>query len=119
MYYRRTRRLDVPIITDIRILPEKETPSPFSASWYKISKPVSPRGEKLYLWYFKNQTMSEMSTEDRKNKLITEIDVTYGDDRPWYGFEKLERPVAPKDKYESVWLTIRRGVKRASHKTSS
>lgn len=57
-----------------------------------------------------------MSTAERQN-IITELDVTYGDDRPWYGFERLERPIATKDegkKLESVWLTVRRGVKRAS-----
>ena len=58
-----------------------------------------------------------MSSEERQNKLITELDVTYGDDRPWYGFERLERPVAEgvqSRPLESVWLTIRKGVKRKS-----
>lgn len=116
VYYRRTRRLDIPIITDIRILPEKETPSPFGPGWYKVSKPVSPRGPKLFLWYYKNQTLSDMSAAQRQNDLITEIDVTYGDDQPWYGFERLERPIAEGNegkKLESVWLTVRKGVKRA------
>ncbi len=101
------------MITDIRILPDKQTPSPFDGNWYKVSKPVSPKGEKLFLWYYKNKTLGQMTAEERKNDLITEIDVTYGDDRPWYGFEKLAPPVAPKDgKTENVWLTIRKGVKR-------
>lgn len=115
MWYRRTRRLDTPLITDIRILPEHQTPSPFSPTWYKVPKPVSPRGEKLFLWYNKNKTLSEMAQSERQNNLITEVDVTYGDGEAWYGFEKLERPVASKDeakKLEDVWLTIRRGVKR-------
>ncbi len=115
VYYRRTRRLDIPLITDIRILPEKETPSPFSSQWSKVSRPVSPRGETLYLWYYKNKTLSEMSNAEKQNNLITEIDVTYGDSDAWYGFEKLERPVASKDegkKLESVWLTTRKGVQR-------
>lgn len=102
------------MVTDIRILPDKDTPSPFEPGWVKVSKPVSPRGEKLYLWYYRNKTLSEMSASER-SELITEIDVTYGDDRPWYGFERLERPVATKDeksKLESVWLTVRKGVKR-------
>ena len=104
------------MITDIRILPDKETPSPFGPNWSKVSTPVSPRGQKLFLWYYKNQTLSEMSNADRQNKLITELDVTYGDDVPWYGFERLERPIATSNegkKLESVWLTVRRGVKRA------
>ncbi|GJE90394.1 metallo-dependent phosphatase [Phanerochaete sordida] len=114
VWYRRTRRLDIPLITDIRVLPEHETPSPFAPTWYKVSMPISPRGQKLFLWYNKNKTLSEMSQEERQNNLITELDVTFGDDAPWYGFEKLERPVGAKDsakKLEDVWLTIRRGVK--------
>ncbi|KIP02828.1 hypothetical protein PHLGIDRAFT_122109 [Phlebiopsis gigantea 11061_1 CR5-6] len=114
VYYRRTRRLDVPLVTDIRILPEKETPSPFGPTWVKVSRPISPRGEKLFLWYNAYKTFADMSTEERKNTLITEIDVTYGEDRPWYGFERLERPVAegvPSRRLESVWLTTRKGVK--------
>lgn len=58
-----------------------------------------------------------MTNAERQSELITEIDVTYGDDEPWYGFEKLDKPVAPKDdakSLESVWLTVRKGVKRAS-----
>ena len=103
------------MITDIRLLPNKETPSPFDANWQKVSTPISPRGENLYLWYYRNQTLGEMTQQERSNKLITEIDITYGDDRPWYGFEKLDRPAATKDEskgWENVWLTVRKGVKR-------
>lgn len=116
VYYRRTRRLDVPLITEVRVLPEHETPSPFSNNWYKVARPISPRGQNLYLWYFKDKTLGEMSNEEKQNKLITELDVTYGDDAPWPGFEKLNRPVADNDaskKLLSVWLSVRRGVKRA------
>lgn len=77
--------------------------------------PVNPRGEKLYLWYNRAKTLADLTTEERQNQLITEIDVTYGDDRPWYGFERLERPVTSSDAskhLESVWLTVRKGVKR-------
>ena len=60
-----------------------------------------------------------MSNQEKQNDLITEIDITYGDDRPWYGFERLGRPVAVKDEVkslEAVWLTVRRGVKRKPQK---
>jgi hypothetical protein len=116
VHYRRTRRLDIPLITDIKILAEHDTPSPFSASWNKVAKPVSPRGRKLYLWYLTGKTLSEMSIEEKQN-LITEIDVTYGDDVPWYGFERIQPAAAERDAskgFESVSLTIRRGVTRAS-----
>ncbi|KAI0689492.1 Metallo-dependent phosphatase [Cytidiella melzeri] len=113
VHYRRTRRLDIPLVTDIMVLPEHETPSPFSPSWTKVSKAVSPRGQKRYLWYLTGKTLGEMTNEEKRN-LITEIDVTFGDDVPWYGFERLQPPVADKDeshKLEAVALTIRRGVK--------
>ena len=56
-----------------------------------------------------------MTDAERKNNIITVIDVLFGSDQPWYGFEKLERPVAPKNegkKWENVWLTVRKGIKR-------
>ena len=106
------------MVTDIRVLPEKQTPSPFDGNWVRVSNSVSPRGQKLYLWYYRGKTLSEMTAAERRNDLITEIDVTYGDNRPWYGFEKLEPPVAPKEgKSESVWLTVRKGVKRMLRST--
>ncbi|KAI0342973.1 Metallo-dependent phosphatase [Trametopsis cervina] len=113
IYYRRTRRLDVPLVTNIQILPEHSTPSPFSTSWVKVSHHVSARGPKLYLWYQLGKTLGEMAKEEKAN-LVTEVDITYGDDVPWYGFERLEPAAAQKDagkKLEAVWVTIRRGVK--------
>ncbi|KAH8103804.1 Metallo-dependent phosphatase [Cristinia sonorae] len=114
IHYRRTRRLDIPLISDIRILSEGDTPFSPGASesgWIKIPRTVSPRGKKQYLWYKADKTSREMSATE-KRQLITEIDVTYGDDKPWYGFEKLEPPVAQGDsKAETVSLTIRHGVK--------
>lgn len=53
-----------------------------------------------------------MSPEERAN-VITELDVLFGEDVPWYGFEKLERPtIDEQGRVEATWLTYRRGVKR-------
>lgn len=43
-------------------------------------------------------------------------DVLYGEDIPWYGFNKLEPPSTPytKGKWEAIHLAYRRGVKRKS-----
>lgn len=73
------------------------------------------RAEPLFLWYKTGKTMQEMSTEE-KNNIITEIDVLFGEDRPWFGFEKLEPPVTPEKPghISSVFVTYRRGVKRKS-----
>ncbi|KAH9942026.1 Metallo-dependent phosphatase [Amylocystis lapponica] len=113
IYYRRTRRHDIPLVTDLRVLPERETPSPFGPSWHKVSRSVSPSGEKLYLWYKAEKTTRDLTTAEKQNDLVTEIDVLFGEDRPWYGFEKLPRPVLerkPAMLRESAWITYRKGV---------
>lgn len=66
----------------------------------------------LYLWYQLGKTSGEMTAAERAN-LVTELDVLYGDDIPWYGFEKLEpATLLHRKDVESTWLTMRRGVKR-------
>lgn len=71
------------------------------------------RAEPLFLWYKTGKTMQEMSAEE-KNNIITEIDVLFGEDRAWYGFEKLEPPVTPEQegRISSVHMTYRKGVVR-------
>ncbi|TBU30138.1 Metallo-dependent phosphatase [Dichomitus squalens] len=112
VYYRRTRRHDIPLVTEIRVLPEKETPSPFSQSWIKVAHPLNPFGEKRYLWYNAEKTWRDMTDAERKSDLITEIDVLFGSDQPWYGFERVQQATydggGPR---EPVWLTYRKGVK--------
>lgn len=52
-----------------------------------------------------------MSPEEKAN-IITELDVLYGEDTPWYGFEKLEpSTIAQRGNVEATWITYRRGVK--------
>ena len=52
-----------------------------------------------------------MTTEEKGN-IITELDVLYGMDIPWYGFEKLEPATLPLGpKVDATWITYRRGVK--------
>ncbi|KAJ6581440.1 Metallo-dependent phosphatase [Mycena capillaripes] len=115
IYYRRTRRQDVNLITDIKLYPASESPSP-SDSWKKL--PVSLRtglmgAPPLYLWYQLGKTSGEMTVAERSN-IVTELDVLYGDDIPWYGFEKLEpATILHRGDWESTWLTMRRGVKQA------
>ncbi|KAM5544157.1 hypothetical protein V8D89_002206 [Ganoderma adspersum] len=113
VYYRRTRRHDIPLVTDLRVLPEKETPSPFSSAWIRVAHPINPFGEKRYLWYKAEKTWREMTEAEHKNDLITEIDVLFGSDQPWYGFEKVDRATYDGDgPREPVWLTHRKGIKR-------
>ncbi|KAF8643188.1 hypothetical protein AX16_009173 [Volvariella volvacea WC 439] len=112
VYYRRTRRRDVKLITDIVLLPEDEQPE--GDGWEKAETSLRAgvlRAPPLYLWYRLGKTAAEMNTEEKAN-LITELDVLAGEDVPWYGFEKLEPATTlPQDNRLSVWLTYRRGVK--------
>lgn len=114
MYYRRTRRQDINLITGIRLLPEREEPYPIDG-WRKADLSLRAgilRASPLYLWYRTGKTASEMTTEEKAN-IITELDVTFGDDIPWYGFEKIEPPTTSAEgKVQSVHISIRRGVKR-------
>lgn len=117
IYYRRTRRLDIPLITDLKLLGEGEEPSPMSDAWHKASKSVRagvPRTAPLYLWYKAGKTAQEMTEVEKRHDLITELDVLYGEDTTWYGFDRLEPPTTEqvKNKIEGTYITYRRGVKR-------
>ncbi|KAK7466365.1 Phosphatase dcr2 [Stygiomarasmius scandens] len=113
LFYRRTRRQDVNLITNIRLLPPHEEPAPID-SWTKVE--TSLRGgvygvPPLYLWYQTGKTASEMSAEE-KSQIITELDLHFGNDDPWYGFHKLRPPttIAEEGKKENAFLVYRRGV---------
>lgn len=115
MYYRRTRRLDVPLITEFKLLPSGEEPGTGTDMWFKVKRSIRDgvmREKPLYLWYKIGKAMNEMTTEE-KQQIITEVDVLFGEDRPWYGFEKVEPAVTPEKDgvIQSVYVTYRRGVK--------
>jgi len=113
MYYRRTRRQDINLITDIQLLLEQQEP-PSLEGWQKVATSVRSglgRMPPLYLWYKLGKIAGDMTAEEKAN-IITELDVLYGEDIPWYGFDKLEPPTLPKHRnLESTWITYRRGVK--------
>ena len=115
MYYRRTRRRDVTLISDIQLLPHPDTPSG-DGDWTKVELSLRDgvvRVSPLFLWYRKDKTLADM-TDDERQSLITELDVIYGDGDAWYGFERLSPPTTEKTtRAESVSITIRRGVKSA------
>ncbi|KAF9026073.1 Metallo-dependent phosphatase-like protein [Rhodocollybia butyracea] len=114
IFYRRTRRLDINLIDSIRLFSPDETPVP-PEGWTKVDKSVRTgiyHAPPLFLWYHVGKTAGDMSTEE-KNQLITEIDVLYGDDVPWWGFERLQSATTPKveGRTVSTYITIRKGVK--------
>ena len=119
IYYRRTRRLDVPLITEMKLLPEGEEPTPMSGAWHKVQRSTRASSAglaPLFLWYKAEKAAQEMTDAEKKNDLITELDVTYGEDVPWHGFEKLSPPTTPeiKNRRQSAYITFRRSVKRTS-----
>ncbi|KAG6331867.1 hypothetical protein ID866_7223 [Astraeus odoratus] len=114
IYYRRTRRLDIPLVTELLLLPAGEEPIPSDDSWFRIKHSIRDgviRAEPLYLWYKTGKTLGEMNAEE-KQYMITEIDVLFGEDRPWYGFNKVEPAVTAEKEgvVEGVHVTYRRGV---------
>lgn len=128
LWYRRTRRQDVNVVDKLTLLPEGETPPVVpvpqddaedkNVGWYKVEMSMRDgvRGTpKLYLWYHLGKTLGELTAQEKQENLITEIDVLYGEDAPWYGFEKLDPPVREENegRLESVWLSYRRGIKIA------
>lgn len=94
-------------------MPDNEQPFPVDG-WHKVS--LSLRSglqgiSSLFLWYKTGKMASQLTSEDKAN-LITELDVLYGDDVPWYGFERLHPHTMPsKGLVQPTWITIRRGVK--------
>ncbi len=115
LYYRRTRRLDVPLITDLLLLPKDEAPPEANGDWVKVSLSIRdgvPGQAPLYLWYKQGPPRSQLNDTQAAN-LITEIMVHRGDGRTWYGFDKLSTPVSvgKKGLTENVYLGYRRGVR--------
>lgn len=115
VFYRRTRRQDAPLITDIQVL-SGHFEGNEQAGWKKVATSVRdgvPGEKPLFLWYQTGKSMGEMSKEEKKNGYIMELDVLYGEDRPWYGFDRMDKPIdgEVEGKSESVWLSYRKGLK--------
>ncbi|KAG8888128.1 hypothetical protein FRB98_008320 [Tulasnella sp. 332] len=116
LYYRRTRRLDVPLITAIMILPEDTMPPKPHSNWVKASGSlvdgVYPTQKSRYLWYKIQKPLAGIPQGIEIESLVTEIDVIYGDaNRTLWGFEKTNEPVALAGKTDPVWVMFRKGIK--------
>ena len=121
MYYRRTRRVDVPLITNLALLPANSPepkPTTSAHTWKKVDRSVRDgvmRAPSLFLWYEVGPALRDVGGDGKAN-LITELDLLYGDGPVWYGFSKVED--APTMEASSgpgrsnAWLTYRRGVQR-------
>ncbi|KAL7419143.1 Phosphatase dcr2 [Cryptotrichosporon argae] len=131
IYYRRTRRLDVPLVAHIRVLPE---PPPTDladelSDWVKadgdLHSGVWPSQSEWRLWYktreqfwdgWKRAAPGAGAVQRRTAfddaDIITELDVVYGEDAPFFGFTRVEGgPVTDRKegRWESVDVAFRRG----------
>jgi hypothetical protein len=101
VYYRRTRRLDVPLITDLRVIPEP------------VPDGIWPAQPVMRLWY----KLSDQSARKRQgiaedDQIITELDIVYGDSEPFFGFQRVQGGKVLDEKagkWESVDLAFRKG----------
>lgn len=127
MYYRRTRRFDVPLISALRVVPEPppEELNTELEGWIKadgnLHSGIWPSQSELRLWYKLREQDWDWWKRDQKRQeeisfdygeTITELDVVYGDDEPFFGFERVEGGVvteAKEDRWQSVDIAFRRG----------
>lgn len=89
-----------------------------SQFWHRVDTPLQEgaiRADQIYLWYRSEKTRRQMEEEEARDKLITELDVLYGEDVPWYGFEKLQPPISQEQpgRRDATFITYRLGAKRA------
>ena len=83
-----------------------------SDAWRKVPKSTRTGTlglAPLFLWYKAEKTAQQLTDAERKSDLITQLDIMYGDDVPWFSFEKssLTTPEI-KDKRQSAYITFRR-----------
>ncbi|WVR04789.1 hypothetical protein IAU60_001801 [Kwoniella sp. DSM 27419] len=159
VWYRRTRRLDVDLINDIRLVDEPpsgdERQELEQGGWIKaegdVHSGIWPTQPEQRLWYTtkKRNTDDEWRLHRRQEggieestsspddqagqsdegavevlqnpsgefdsqdqSYITEFDVLYGDDDPFFGFKRIQGGVitpAKQGKWESVDIAVRRG----------
>lgn len=110
MYYRRTRRFDVPLIDELRMWPEPPPKDADLDGWVQAPGDLREGERKsageLRLWY-KTKHQSNSSTT-----VITEVMPMFGDDDPFFGFERVQggKIADAKDgKWDAVDLVYRRG----------
>ncbi|OCF33844.1 hypothetical protein I316_04556 [Kwoniella heveanensis BCC8398] len=131
VYYRRTRRLDADLITDLRIVTEppndEQSAELKEGGWIKsdgdVHNGVWPTQPEKRIWYktrrqeawrddWKLRERDWGSDGQTYEDFITEIDILYGDDDPFFGFERIKGgklTPAKEGKWESVDVVFRRG----------
>ncbi len=71
-----------------------------------------PTQKKLRLWYKLRDPSARRQEINTDGQPITELDIIYGDDEPFYGFQRIEGgPMlqAKDSKWETVDIAFKRG----------
>lgn len=101
IYYRRSRRLDVPLITDLRIINEGDEFSiaDDGKTWHQaegiLTDGIYPRVKNRRLWYTLQKPYANATKNEELDDVITELDILYGEDEPFWGFERVEGQIFP------------------------
>lgn len=117
MWYRRSRRLDVAAISKVRLLPDPPPPGVDLVNWVQAPGDLRSgawvRQAPLRLWF---QSQARHATGETgvvgASTYITELSVLYGDDVPFFGFERVPGGKVTESNsksWESVDLVYRRG----------
>ncbi|TIB71223.1 Metallo-dependent phosphatase [Wallemia mellicola] len=113
VYYRRSRRLDISYIDDVKILTESESTKDLDASWFRVNQNIrsglKPSAEAAYIWYH----IHKPSNDPRPPSAITEIDVLFGHGPAWPDFHRFEGANVQdeSDGKQRMTLTARKGYK--------
>lgn len=109
----------VPYVTSIKLIPSKDPipPGYTAAKGDDLHSGVWPTQAGLRLVYrLEDPSIGRLGqgadTLDEA-RVVTEIDVLYGDGEPWWGFDRIEPKVVEKSRKhkEGVALVVRMGVK--------
>ncbi|TIA92277.1 hypothetical protein E3P81_01612 [Wallemia ichthyophaga] len=105
LYYRRSRRLDVSYIDDIKLL-SSDSSEKLDENWFKVKSNPSPNTR---LYYHTHPP----SSNPRPSDAVTEVDILFGDGPPWPDFKRVQGANIQdaSSKTERMTFTIRKGYK--------
>ncbi|KAG8690860.1 hypothetical protein FRC11_008574 [Ceratobasidium sp. 423] len=112
IYYRRSRRVDVPLITDIRIVDEGDEGSiPDNGKTWKqaegiLTDGIYPRVKNRRLWYSLQKPYANATQGEELDDVVTELDILYGEDEPFWGFKRVEGVIYPGRPGKSVPMSL-------------
>ncbi|KAH7335387.1 Metallo-dependent phosphatase [Rhizoctonia solani] len=112
IYYRRSRRVDVPLITDIRIVDEGDEGSiPDNGKTWKqaegiLTDGIYPRVKNRRLWYSLQKPYANATQGEELDDVVTELDILYGEDEPFWGFKRVEGVIYPGRPGKSVPISL-------------